>query len=344
MSGPQILIVADDLTGALDTATPFALAGRRVSCAVRPEALAAALATNAEVVVVNTITRHVAPDIAARIVVGVARAMSAQRPALVFKKIDSRLKGNVGVETLALADALGFRAALVAPAIPDQGRWTIDGSVTGHGVPKPLPIAPHFAGLDLAIEIADAAGDGDLVSRAAATDWSRTFAVGARGLGQALSGPPQPQIASPFRPTSATLFAIGSHDPITLAQLAALTDAVLVEAPLGTLASPPTRLPAIIQSTGTFAGPDTELSARFAAGIVRSIDQLAPECVLLSGGDTALAVLDALQVGLVEPKGEAGPGLPWFALRGVNRPPLRAVVKSGGFGARDALAALLPGA
>jgi uncharacterized protein YgbK (DUF1537 family) len=344
MMGPQVLIVADDLTGALDTATPFALAGRSVVCAVRPEALGAALATHAEVVVVNTVTRHVAPDIAARVVGDVTRALGRQRPALVFKKIDSRLKGNVGAETAALAEALGFRTALVAPAIPDQRRWTIAGMVTGHGVPTPLPIAPHFVDHTLAIDIADAASAADLATRAAATDWTRTLAVGARGLGQALAGAPCSEAPTPFVRTPSTLFAIGSHDPITAAQVAALAGAELLDAPLGTLIALPTRLPAVIRSTGTFVGPDSELSARFAQGVVQSIDSAAPQCVLLCGGDTALAVLDALHVGLVAPKGEAGPGLPWFELRPVNRPPLFAVVKSGGFGARDALAALLPGA
>jgi D-threonate/D-erythronate kinase len=344
MSGPEVLIVADDLTGALDTATPFALAGRRVVCAVRPEALAAALATNAEVVVVNTVTRHVAPDIAAQIVGDVARAMSTQRPALVFKKIDSRLKGNVGAETAALAETLGFRAALVAPAIPDQGRWTVAGMVTGHGVSTPLPIAPHFAGHDLAIEIAEVATAADLTARAATIDWRSTLAVGARGLGQALAGATRAAATAPFTRTRAMLFAIGSHDPITLAQVAALTDAEHVGAPLGMLAALPTRLPAIIRSTGTFTGADSDLSARFAQGVVQSIDRRAPDCVLICGGDTALAVLDALEAHLVAPKGEAGPGLPWFELHPANRRPFRAIVKSGGFGAVDALAALLPGA
>lgn len=344
MTVPKVLIVADDLTGALDTATPFALAGRRVVCAVRPGALEEALATDADVLVVNTVTRHVAPDVAARIVSEVAGRLAARRPPLVFKKIDSRLKGNVGVETAALAGALGFGKALVAPAIPDQNRWTIDGNVTGHGVAVPLPIAPCFAGLGLSIDVADATSAGDLVRAVAGTDWSTTLAVGARGLGQALAGGADKNTAMPFVRTKATLFAIGSHDPITVAQVAALADAERLDAPLGALSTLPTRLPAVIRSTGTFLGADSELSARFAAGVVDAIDQSAPECLLLCGGDTALAVLDALEVGLVVPKGEAGPGLPWFEIHPANRSPLRAVVKSGGFGALDALAGLLPGA
>lgn len=344
MRGPDVLIVADDLTGALDTATPFAAAGHRVVCAVRPEGLAAALSSGAAVVVVNTVTRHATPNRAAEIVGDVARAVAAMRPALVFKKIDSRLKGHVGIETAALAEALGFEAAVIAPAIPDQDRWTIDGKVTGHGVPIPLAVAPHFAGHRLAIDIADARSADDLARRAASTDWRRTLAVGARGLGQALAGPPDSSKGTPFVPSLATLFAIGSHDPITLAQIAALKGVEVVAAPVGVVTRLPQALPALLQSTGPFAGADTELSARFASGVVRAIAGTAPECVVLCGGDTGLAVLDALQVGLVEPRGEAGPGLPWFDLHPVDHPPLRAVVKSGGFGAVDALAALLPGA
>jgi uncharacterized protein YgbK (DUF1537 family) len=59
------------------------------------------------------------------------------------------------------------------------------------------------------------------------------------------------------------------------------------------------------------------------------------------GGDTALAILRALGVTMVEPQGEAAPGLPWFWINRPNVRPLRCVVKSGGFGDTDVLASLL---
>ena len=58
---------------------------------------------------------------------------------------------------------------------------------------------------------------------------------------------------------------------------------------------------------------------------------------MLSGGDTALGVLDRLGSHVVFPEGEAAPGLPWFAVETGGRT-LSCIVKSGGFGMADVLA------
>ena len=101
-------------------------------------------------------------------------------------------------------------------------------------------------------------------------------------------------------------------------------------------------LPALVQSTGAFAGPDSAISRRFAATVVDAVDALRPDTLLMSGGDTALAILDALGTGIVFPQGEAAPGLPWFLIGRQNRPSIRCIVKSGGFGGPATLADLLP--
>lgn len=340
----EAIIVADDLTGALDTSTPFALAGRRVACATRPEALPAAIASGAEIIVVSTASRALPVDEAVRKVTAVAEGSVAAAPPIIFKKIDSRLKGNVGAETAALAEALGFSRILVAPAIPDQGRFTVNGHVTGRGVDAPLPIAPLFAGMDLDVEVADASSDADLDRIARDTDWLTTLAVGARGLGAALARLHRGVSPAGFVPEVDTLFAVGSRDPITDGQVAALNGIEIHNAPLGELSGTPSGLPAVIRSTGPYQGPNEIIANRFATAVAHAVGRLRPHTLLMSGGDTALAILDQLGVGLVFPQGEAGPGLPWFLIPQENRPSIRAVVKSGGFGDRDALANLLPGA
>src|SRR5205085_5063883 len=98
-------VVADDLTGALDTAAPFAAHGWR-TCVVpwpgaSPRALAAALqhVAGASVVVVDTASRHLAPREAARrvrVMVDAARRSRRPRGAdayQLYKKIDSTLRG-----------------------------------------------------------------------------------------------------------------------------------------------------------------------------------------------------------------------------------------------------------
>lgn len=336
----KVAVIADDFTGALDSSTPFVLAGLTVAAATRPEGLAAALASDADVVVVNTASRALSAGDAAAAVEDAAEQLRAAEPELVFKKIDSRLKGNVFSETQAAAEGFGRNAIVVAPAIPDQNRPTIDGKVTGHGVAIPLPIAPHLPAHAI---IADARTDAQLDAIVAAHDWSKTLAVGARGLGAAFARRFGKAVPRAFVPNAKTLFAVGSHDPITAGQIDNLNGAVsLHEALLGAYQGSFSRLPALLQSTGAFAGPDSAISRRFAATAVSAVDALTPDTLVMSGGDTALAILDALGTRIVFPQGEALPGLPWFLIGRQNRPSIRCVVKSGGFGGPTAMADLLP--
>lgn len=340
----RVAIIADDLTGALDTATPFALSGLRVATALRPGALDAALASGSDVVAITTASRALPATEAAAIAEAVAHRLAEANPGIVIKKIDSRLKGNPGVEAEVIARAFGFTTQAIAPAVPDQGRFTLNGAITGKGVDTPIAIAPAFSPSATAL---DAHTDADLDRIVQAHDWSKTLAVGARGLGSALARSfGGPNTTPPFAPHGNTLFAIGSRDPITSAQIAALAETrsptLIVDAPSGQLETQPSRLPALLRCTGDFETLDATVSHRFATTVAEWVDALAPDTIVMSGGDTALAILDALGATLLFPQGEAAPGLPWFFIERKHRPPLRAVVKSGGFGEIGALAALVP--
>ncbi|TVR85322.1 MAG: four-carbon acid sugar kinase family protein, partial [Spirochaetaceae bacterium] len=54
---------------------------------------------------------------------------------LIFKKVDSTLRGNISEEIAALASVFPERSFLVAPAFPSQGRTTQDGICLVHGIP-----------------------------------------------------------------------------------------------------------------------------------------------------------------------------------------------------------------
>lgn len=153
----RLAIVADDLTGALDTATPFALAGLKVVVAVSVDGVEDAIATKADVVAVNTASRALDATAAVESVTRAMAAIMRARPAILFKKVDSRLKGNPGAEADAVADAGGRRLLVVAPAVPDQGRQTQNGRVVGRGVDAPIAIAPQFADAGRAVDVVDAA-------------------------------------------------------------------------------------------------------------------------------------------------------------------------------------------
>lgn len=137
-AGLQVGIIADDLTGAMDAAAPFAKRGLATWTVVSPEAIARqaqALAGSAEVISVNTETRHAAPARARMDTTRAMQTLAQLRPAIVFKKIDSTMRGHVAGETVAALCASGRSQAVLTPAVPAQGRTVKDGCVFVHGTP-----------------------------------------------------------------------------------------------------------------------------------------------------------------------------------------------------------------
>lgn len=110
---PRALVVADDLTGATDTAHAFAKRGYRTTVRVDPDS-----DLDATVLAANTDSRYVDPEIAAG---RVRQAVETTAP-VVYEKVDSTLRGNVASEVDAAME--GFDCGLFAPAAPAVGRLT----------------------------------------------------------------------------------------------------------------------------------------------------------------------------------------------------------------------------
>jgi D-threonate/D-erythronate kinase len=125
--------LADDLSGALDAAAAFHHVGRRVKIALSPEDWPQAHSD--EVVAITTETRNASPAAAASVVRAVVAEGNARGAQLLYKKIDSTLRGPVAAEVAALATALPDRAILFCPANPRVGRTVRDGILLVHGVP-----------------------------------------------------------------------------------------------------------------------------------------------------------------------------------------------------------------
>ncbi|EJK86949.1 four-carbon acid sugar kinase family protein [Agrobacterium sp. SHOUNA12C] len=346
---PKVAIIADDLTGALDTGTPFVEAGLSVTVAIDIDAISEALASGSEVVVVNTDSRALPEEKAVERVKLAASALLAAAPEILLKKIDSRLKGHVAAESAALAAAFGHREIVIAPAIPDQERVTRDGKVVGRGVDHPLPIAELFEAHPETVLIIDAETDGDLDQLMAKHDWKTSLAVGARGIGSALAryigrgG----TASRAFVPTGRTLFAFGSRDPITAAQMATLEASgrlrATIDAPMGLVQfGKGQTLPLLLRCTGDITEEATAVADRFAKGVTSVMEDTHPDMLMMGGGDTAVAVFRALGIHLLAPKGEIEPGIPWFDVTMANGTRLRCAVKSGGFGNSDSLLRLIP--
>ena len=130
----KLVVIADDFTGANDTGVQLAKKGARTEVMLdeRP-----AVSHRADVLVINTESRAVSPDQARERVIRALRPFfqqGARRP-VVYKKIDSTFRGNVGAEIEAAMTVSGARLALVAAAIPSAGRITRDGQCLVRGVP-----------------------------------------------------------------------------------------------------------------------------------------------------------------------------------------------------------------
>jgi len=127
------VVIADDLTGAADSAAAFARQGLKTLVLWEPRAL-----PDADVLVFTTESRHQPKaDALCRVkdVIHRIAALSGIGDSIwIYKKIDSTLRGHPGPELASVMDGLGIRRALVAPAFPAQGRVTRGGRVYVHGV------------------------------------------------------------------------------------------------------------------------------------------------------------------------------------------------------------------
>ena len=122
----QIGIVADDLTGALDAAGPFATRGLSTYVAISPYPLARE-ESGWDVLCYSTQTRNLDERDAAgpvRLATGHLARLGFRR---LFKKIDSTLRGHVGIEIDAMLELSESPGAFIAPAFPALGRTVRDG-------------------------------------------------------------------------------------------------------------------------------------------------------------------------------------------------------------------------
>ena len=123
----RIAVIADDLTGALDTGVQFSNWGFTVQVTDDP------LSSSADVVVLNTDSRSLAPEKAYGLVFSVTEKVSGFD--IIYKKTDSTLRGNVGAEIQAVLDATGEETAVLTPCYPPTARSVRGGHLLVDGIP-----------------------------------------------------------------------------------------------------------------------------------------------------------------------------------------------------------------
>lgn len=148
MPGPRLVILADDLTGAADSAARAVRAGLAATVLFDFEEWHMLAA---DVVAVTSDSRHLPPQEAADRVEAIARELAINgaprdhRPRI-YKKIDSTLRGNIGAELDGLLLALGdaVPGVVICPAFPAQGRGLADGSLVHGGTAAQTPNLPRL--------------------------------------------------------------------------------------------------------------------------------------------------------------------------------------------------------
>ena len=382
-SSARVLIIADDLTGALDTAGPFAEQGVATKVVADPLESDPATVLDARVVSVNTDSRHLPPGEAARHVQRCARRFSDQRFDFVFKKIDSTLRGNVVSETLALMDVFRRKTALIAPAFPAQGRTVVDGVVHVDGVPlahtgfardalsaPPLqPLSEVFGAVvgpervsawrqgealsrpDGGVVIADAGSDDDMseLMNKAADRTNDALLVGSAGLGlvlaRRLDGNRRAAPTALTATTAPIVFVVGSRAARSreqVAQLGRQPHTVLLEAPNGIIGEISDAIGAkqivllAVEDPEAEIADSVEVARRLAQTGLEISALVGSEAVVVTGGDTAIAVLEASRCAVLDVCGNLMPGIPFSAFQSNGRS-IYLVTKAGGFGVRDTL-------
>ena len=343
----KVGLIADDLTGAFDAAAPFARRGLATRVVCRADALATALERPCDVLAVNTASRHIESAAAVERVAQACRALAPLRPALLFKKIDSTLRGNVVAEVAAAMAASGRGEAVVTPAMPAQGRTVRGGAVYVNGVPlaetsfagdqrsapstRPLKHQFAEAGLraavvggdgpdgDAQVWIADCTDEAEL-GRIAAWALARAESAvmaGAAGLAEALAGaafgPARPRALD--IPGGAIVYVVGSRAPVSREQARLLAerdeDCVVLDAEAGAidvrgaaraLRSGAARLLIRVPEFPE-AAPD-QVAAALGRGVAALLEAAPVGAVVVTGGDTAAALLDAIGQSVVDLVGE----------------------------------------
>ena len=344
----RLRLIADDLTGTLDTAAGFTGLCGPIPVAW-PEILPAG---GSGCLAIDSGTREVSAAEADRIVGDLApRLRDAD---IAFKKVDSLLRGPWAAELAAVMRLGAWPRCIVAPAFPYQGRQTREGrqharrdggwepvsgdiAETLRAAGLPAHRASVADGPAAGVAVYDAASDADLVRIAALGGDGPVLWCGSGGLAAALArgvaAPRDDRLASPV------LGLFGSDRPETAAQLAACGAHRLILSPddadpAGSVGERLALDGVVLASLSLPAGTAREdAAARIAGTFAGAIARIPrPGTLLVAGGETLKALCLALKVERLDVTGEITPGLPRSTLRGGGWDGLAIISKSGAFG------------
>ncbi len=128
-------IIADDLTGANDTALQFYLKGANSQILLSDE-IEPLNVKSTQTWAISTESRNIDPEQAYEKILHTVKMFSEKlNPDFYYKKIDSTLRGNIAAEVLGIVVALEYDTAIVVPAFPAEIRTTVGGYHLLKGIP-----------------------------------------------------------------------------------------------------------------------------------------------------------------------------------------------------------------
>ena len=123
----NVLIVADDLTGACDTGIKFRKAGWDTTVLVDGRRQIPLPTGEMQALAVNTDTRSASPEESFSVVRRVLETVERRAGCRCYKKVDSVLRGNIQSELEAFFQVLHNEVVIVAPGVPENGRRVKNG-------------------------------------------------------------------------------------------------------------------------------------------------------------------------------------------------------------------------
>ena len=119
-------VIADDLTGAMDAGLQMFNKNMTVRIALSIKDLAY-IAEGSDCIVINTQSRNCSPEEAYKKTDEAVKQLLASGCGVIYKKIDSTLRGHIGTEIRAVLGSGAFDCIIVAPALPFNKRTTENG-------------------------------------------------------------------------------------------------------------------------------------------------------------------------------------------------------------------------
>ena len=373
MNKGKHLIIADDFTGANDTGVQLKKNGFQTEVMLFPTG-----DTIDHAIVLDTESRTI-PATAAfeKVATLTSKIMEQNQFDLVYKKVDSTIRGNIAEEIHAVADKYQPDLIVVAPALPTAGRTTVNGVQMLNG--KPLmqtdiandPLNPLWTddivkmlkkefGSEVALAktdtndlsprsskvlVFDAITDEDLtvIAKFAQSLKKRILYVGSAGLAGALFQ--KSRIAKP------SLAVVGSISETSLKQMAYAVDAgtAIITVQINDMLKPDrkaliTKYQAMVRSK-LKEGKNTVDRSEISRIVRENLAAIASGIVknesisglFLTGGDTAIEMIRSLNASGSEIQSEIMPGVVLSKLVGGVASGLRIVTKAGAFGSEDTL-------